>query len=233
MMIWQFGVAHALAQERSLMERVERVHGTSGGAIAAYLLLEQPERLTDCVAHYTNRDFFDGLKLRDVVSPHDALLRRTFARLDLLRPGAAARLGGRFVAHGTSFAGGRPANVAVDVAEDGDVLDAISASCCFDLSGVDVDGETLWDGGLSEPLSPDPTLPTLEVSIISGDAHVSPGAARPMAAGEAAKHPFLRYDWSPPNAAALAEAACLTPARAQYRFDQGRRDGEAFLELSR
>ena len=51
-------------------------------------------------------------------------------------------------------------------------------------------------------------------------------------APEAQRHPFLRYDWTPANAVALLEGACLTPARARRRFDQGRADAATFLELS-
>lgn len=238
MMLYQFGVAEVLAAS-PLMERVERVHGTSGGAIAAFLLLERPEAIGDCVDFYTEGRFFEGLTLGDVLSPHDALLRRTFDRLGLLRPGASERVAGRFVARATAFKGGDwPSNVALEVdgaGGDGAILTNISASCCFDFAGVDVAGRRLWDGGLSEPLSRDASLPTVEVSIVSGSAHVSPGGAAPLGvddAPEAQRHPFLRYDWTPANAVALLEGACLTPARARRRFDQGRADAATFLELS-
>mmetsp|Transcript_26324 Transcript_26324/g.81015 ORF Transcript_26324/g.81015 Transcript_26324/m.81015 type:complete len:425 (-) Transcript_26324:25-1299(-) len=301
MMAWQCGVAAQLA-EGGFMDRVDRVHGTSGGAIAALVLLERPDAFDACLDYYVSGAFFEGLDARDVLRPHDALFRRIVERLDLAPEGCAARLSGRLVAHTTVFDGlSWPRNVAHDAfADDAAVVDAVAASCCIDLVGVELsdgaargdgaahvgdgastarrreavplddgdahgdgdgpwtarrdapahgDGETStarrrdaaaatpprrrrhFDGGLSDPMPADSTLPTVEISIFAGGAHCQPGSVAAVPAARPRPHPILRYDWSAANVRAGLDAAYLTCARAAERYAQGRRDGAALLAL--
>ena len=181
MMAYHFGVAAAIAEKSSLMDRVDRVHGTSGGAIVSLVLLEAPEAIRDCLEHYVSGEFFEELRAREVLKPHDVLLKRTLDAVGITRDGAAARLSGKLVAHTTTFEDGllRPRNVSLtEFADDAAVFRAVSASCCLDFVGVDVfeDGLFHHDGGLSDPLPVDATLPTVEVSILTGaGVHAAPG----------------------------------------------------------
>ena len=236
MMAYHFGVAAAIAEKSSLMDRVDRVHGTSGGAIVSLVLLEAPEAIRDCLEHYVSGEFFEELRAREVLKPHDVLLKRTLDAVGVTRDGAAARLSGKLVAHTTTFEDGllRPRNVSLtDFADDAAVFRAVSASCCLDLVGVDVfeDGVFHHDGGLSDPLPVDATLPTVEVSILTGaGVHAAPGVvAAGLGAGTPRPHPFLRYDASLLNARAFLEGAVLTRRRARGRFEEGLRDGEELL----
>ena len=54
MMAYHFGVAAAIAEKSSLMDRVDRVHGTSGGAIVSLVLLEAPEAITSWEWTFSN-----------------------------------------------------------------------------------------------------------------------------------------------------------------------------------
>lgn len=235
LMLYQFGAASKLSEDEAFMSRIRRVHGTSGGAIAALILLECPELFERCADHYASGAFFDDLTVADVVRPHRALMKRTMEHLGLLQPGAVERLRGRLLAHASLFdADGffaLPANVALEPSSDDDVFRAISASCCIDLSGVRLGDETYFDGGLSDPLPFDLELPTVQVSAFIGDeTHIAPGHASPLPdAPRGRPHPILRYDWSLANVQALVETGFLTRARAQARYDQGRRDAAAFL----
>ena len=233
MMAYHFGVAAAIAEKSSLMDRVDRVHGTSGGAIVSLVLLEAPEAIRDCLEHYVSGEFFEELRAREVLKPHDVLLKRTLDAVGITRDGAAARLSGKLVAHTTTFEDGllRPRNVSLtDFADDATVFRAVSASCCLDFVGVDVfeDGVFHHDGGLSDPLPVDATLPTVEVSILTGaGVHAAPGVvAAGLGEGTPRPHPFLRYDASLLNARAFLEGAVLTRRRARERFEEGLRDGE-------
>ena len=132
MMAYHFGVAAAIAEKSSLMDRVDRVHGTSGGAIVSLVLLEAPEAIRDCLEHYVSGEFFEELRAREVLKPHDVLLKRTLDAVGVTRDGAAARLSGKLVAHTTTFEDGllRPRNVSLtDFADDAAVFRAVSASC--------------------------------------------------------------------------------------------------------
>ena len=236
MMAYHFGVAAAIAEKSSLMDRVDRVHGTSGGAIVSLVLLEAPEAIRDCLEHYVSGEFFEELRAREVLKPHDVLLKRTLDAVGITRDGAAARLSGKLVAHTTTFEDGlfRPRNNSLtDFADDATVFRAVSASCCLDFVGVDVfeDGVFHHDGGLSDPLPVDATLPTIEVSILTGaGVHAAPGAvAAGLGASAPRPHPFLRYDASLLNARAFLEGAVLTRRRARERFEEGLRDGEELL----
>ena len=235
MMAYHFGVAAAIA-ETSLMDRVDRVHGTSGGAIVSLVLLEAPGAIRDCLEHYVSGEFFEELRAREVLKPHDVLLKRTLDAVGITRDGAAARCSGKLVAHTTTFEDGllRPRNNSLtDFADDATVFRAVSASCCLDFVGVDVfeDGVFHHDGGLSDPLPVDATLPTVEVSILTGaGVHAAPGVvAAGLGAGKPRPHPFLRYDASLLNARAFLEGAVLTRRRARERFEEGLRDGEELL----
>ena len=112
MMAYHFGVAAAIAEKSSLMDRVDRVHGTSGGAIVSLVLLEAPEAIRDCLEHYVSGEFFEELRAREVLKPHDVLLKRTLDAVGVTRDGAAGRLSGKLVAHTTTFEDGllRPRN---------------------------------------------------------------------------------------------------------------------------
>lgn len=236
MMAYHFGVAAAIVEKSRLMDRVDRVHGTSGGAIVSLVLLEAPEAIRDCLEHYISGEFFEELRAREVLKPHDVLLKRTLDVVGVTRDGAAERLSGKLVAHTTTFEEGllRPRNVQLtDFADDAAVFRAVSASCCLDLVGVDVlgDGTQHHDGGLSDPLPVDEALPTVEVSILTGaGVHAAPGVvAAGLGASAPRPHPFLRYDLSLLNARAFFEGAVLTRRRARERFDEGFSDGEALL----
>lgn len=233
---YHFGVAAAIVEKSRLMDRVDRVHGTSGGAIVSLVLLEAPEAIRDCLEHYISGEFFEELRAREVLKPHDVLLKRTLDVVGVTRDGAAERLSGKLVAHTTTFEEGllRPRNVQLtDFADDAAVFRAVSASCCLDLVGVDVlgDGTQHHDGGLSDPLPVDEALPTVEVSILTGaGVHAAPGVvAAGLGASAPRPHPFLRYDLSLLNARAFFEGAVLTRRRARERFDEGFSDGEALL----
>ena len=162
------------------------------------MLLEAPEAIRDCLEHYVSGEFFEELRAREVLKPHDVLLKRTLDAVGVTRDGAAARLSGKLVAHTTTFEDGllRPRNVSLtDFADDATVFRAVSASCCLDFVGVDVfeDGVFHHDGGLSDPLPVDATLPTIEVSILTGaGVHAAPGAvAAGLGASAPRPHPFL------------------------------------------
>lgn len=233
---YHFGVAAAIVEKSRLMDRVDRVHGTSGGAIVSFVLLEAPEAIRDCLEHYISGEFFEELRAREVLKPHDVLLKRTLDVVGVTRDGAAERLSSKLVTHTTTFEEGllRPRNVALtDFADDAAVFRAVSASCCLDLVGVDVlgDGTQHHDGGLSDPLPVDEALPTVEMSILTGaGVHAAPGVvAAGLGATAPRPHPFLRYDLSLLNARAFFEGAVLTRRRARERFDEGFRDGEALL----
>lgn len=151
---YHFGVAAAIVEKSRLMDRVDRVHGTSGGAIVSLVILKAPETIRDCLEHYISGEFFEELRAREVLKPHDVLLKRTLDVVGVTRDGAAELLSSKLVAHTTTFEEGllRPRNVALtDFADDDAAMfRAVSASCCLDLVGVDVlgDGTQHHDGGL-------------------------------------------------------------------------------------
>eukprot|EP00635_Sarcinochrysidales_sp_CCMP3193_P003662 CAMPEP_0118905952 /NCGR_PEP_ID=MMETSP1166-20130328/9703_1 /TAXON_ID=1104430 /ORGANISM="Chrysoreinhardia sp, Strain CCMP3193" /LENGTH=271 /DNA_ID=CAMNT_0006845223 /DNA_START=85 /DNA_END=900 /DNA_ORIENTATION=- len=242
MMMYQFGVAKRMAQDGKFMERLRRVHGTSGGAICGAMLVSCPDRFEDAIRFFESGRWLKKATPRDLVEPHQRLLRRAIDELRLET--SADLLRHKFVAHATTT---RRENVGVDdFQDDREVVDAIAASCCLSPSGVSFRGQTLFDGGFSDPLPSDPDLDTVAVSILSGT-HVDlcpDFAARsrstPLtcngergAGGVAPKYrgpPFLRYAVSPRNARALLETTFLTPKRARARYDQGQRDAITFLD---
>ena len=165
-------------------------------------------------------EFFEELRAREVLKPHDVLLKRTLDAVGVTRDGAAARLWASSSRTRRRSRTAPPAaeRVADGLADDAAVFRAVSASCCLDLVGVDVfeDGVFHHDGGLSDPLPVDATLPTVEVSILTGaGVHAAPGVVAGLGAGAPRPHPFLRYDASLLNARAFLEGAVLTRRRAR------------------
>jgi len=179
------------------MARVARVHGTSGGAICGSMLLSCPDRFDDAVAHFESGRWLAGATPADVLAPHATLLRRAVRDLELRI--ASSELRGRFHAHVTEFGrarrfaethapptwpnafdvlpgGAAMRNVAVgDFRDDEEVIAAISASCCLSPGGVRFRDALYFDGGFSDPLPSDATLPTVAVSILSGvDVEICP-----------------------------------------------------------
>ena len=238
MMVWQMGVASALRCDERFMARVARVLGTSGGAcVGAMLLASPPGAFEAAVRHYTSGALLREVRApRDLFAPHDELLSRTVASLGALPAGSGARLRGRFAAHVTPCEW-PPRNVALsDFADDGELLRAISASCCLlPTEPVAWGGARYFDGGLSDPMPADDELPTVTVSILAGaGVDVAPSEAPPLSSRRELPqwrrdHVFLRYDASAANARALVDAAFMGAARAQWRFEQGSSDGRAFL----
>ncbi|KAJ8601463.1 hypothetical protein CTAYLR_005699 [Chrysophaeum taylorii] len=194
MTFWHFGVASALAEHR-IMERVARVHGTSGGAAAAAMLLMAPEKIGETLRVFP-RNF-----LRSPIP----LVRDAMEELGM-RPRADAR----FAPHATSL-GLRNEILKVETPED--VVTAIAASCCLVPAGVRHRGRLYYDGGLSDPLPVDLSLPTIRVSVFAGG-DIAP-ASRALS---------LR------NAHAILDTALLNKTRAPLRFDEGREAGLRFLD---
>jgi hypothetical protein len=258
MMLWQMGVADVMRSEPSFLGRVEHVLGTSGGAcVGAMLLASPPAAFSAACAHYTSGAMWRGMQIpHDLIHPHDALLRRSVATLGLLPEDAWRVLRYRFSAHVTTRAWPMSNIGITDFNSNEEVITAISASCCLlPHAAVDFRGARLLDGGFSDPMpeacaaSCGKQLPTVTVSVLAGDGvDVAPGEAsgrRGWQEGEAEttpgmrgrarvaewrrQHVFLRYDASGANASALLDAAVLPLRRAQWRFEQGRRDALTFL----
>eukprot|EP00802_Teleaulax_amphioxeia_P019287 Tamp_19514.p1 GENE.Tamp_19514~~Tamp_19514.p1 ORF type:complete len:327 (+),score=65.49 Tamp_19514:264-1244(+) len=258
MMLWQMGVADVMRSDPSFLRRVEHVLGTSGGACAgAMLLASPPAAFSAACAHYTSGALWRSMQVpHDLIHPHEALLRRSVAALGLLPDDAWRVLRNRFSAHVTTRAWPMRNIGITDFRSNEEVLTAISASCCLlPHAAVDFRGTRFLDGGFSDPM-PDACaaacgkqLPTVTISVLAGDGvDVAPGEAsgrRGWQEGEAAAalqgggraraaawrrgHVFLRYDASGANARALFDATVLPTHRAQWRFDQGRRDAVTFL----
>lgn len=136
MMMYQFGVARQVAQDAAFMACVRKVHGTSGGAICAAMLVSCPDRFEDATDYFASGRWLRGATPRDVLEPHNRLLRRAVRDLGLET--RAEALSDRFVCHATSFSlKRRVRNVAIDsFHDDAEVLDAIAASCCLTPQGV-------------------------------------------------------------------------------------------------
>lgn len=223
MMIWQMGVASVLAESSELMDSVEKVHGTSGGAITGAMLLGCPDRLREAVQYYCSGVWLRNATSRDLVS-QERLLRQAIDDLDI-----AVSVDLKFAPHVTAFEGLVPHNRVLDFKTRDELVDAIAASCCLSPSGVLFRGERFYDGGFSDPLPSDPALPTICVSILDGkNVAIAPAKHRTsnrLYTGP----PFRRYFPSTANAHALLETVLLTPTRARARFDQGRHAADAFL----
>lgn len=220
-MLWQFGVASELSKDVHFMDRVTRVHGTSGGAIAGAMMLACPQKFECAVDYFCTREWLTSARWIDVLAPHERLLKRAITQVGI-QP-KASELRGLFVPHVTAL---RPfRNVGLDYATDDELVSAISASCCLMPAGVLIRGQKYFDGGFSDPLPLDPVLPTVAVSILRGPSiHLSPGGQSKIRF-----RPSPRYDISLANASALLETTILTPTRARARFDQGVQDARHFL----
>lgn len=237
MMLYHFGVARQLSLDTKFMGRVKKIHGTSGGAIAAAMLVSCPDRFDDATTFFESGDWLRGATAQDVFQPHTNLVRKSITDLQLDTNAHRLRKGG-YVAHATRFS--PLTNVAItDFETDKEVLDAIAASCCLSPAGVAFRGERLYDGGLSDPLPSDPDLETVAISIFDGiDVDLSPDLSfRKQQNRSSANYkqgyvgsPFLRFAVSPQNAHALLEGVFLTPRRARARYHQGQRDAITFLQ---
>lgn len=213
MMLWQFGVASELAKSPKFLAHLQRVHGTSGGAIAGAIMLACPELFDKAVEYYCSGRWLRGM------APHN-LCRHAITDVGI-EPRASA-LRNKFVPHATRLAPFR--NVSLDFDTDDDLVDAIAASCCLDPKGVTIRGVTYFDGGFSDPLPVDRDLPTYAVSILQGPSLLSPGN-QPETPATSPR----RYDLSLANAAAILETALLPPRRARRRYQQGQADARNFL----
>ena len=248
MMMYQFGVAREISRDLDFMQGVQKVHGTSGGAICGAMLVACPERFDDAMKYFESGAWLREATPRDVLEPHKRILRRAMEELGLETSAEALKLGG-FVAHATRLRNRNDQqrskrtffqNVSIDdFANDAEVLEAIAASCCLSPNGVSFRGTRLYDGGFSDPLPSDPVLETVAVSILNGT-HVDLAPDYSQRATLQKKQqlikkrykgpPFLRYALSPQNARALLETTFLTSKRARARYDQGQRDAQTFLD---
>ena len=260
MLIYQAGVAARLVAHDGLRARLSRgVLGTSGGAcVGAMFALglargddgSAAERLLEAaLEYYCAGRLFEGAGLGDYLDPSKRLLPRMVDELGLLDADAPAALhAARFAAHATPRR--LPLeNVALGAfASADDVVRAVQASCCLDPRGVDVGGVRHLDGALSDslPLCADAGVETITVAPFTGPGvDIAPGlAARAAAAAPARAWPpprepgaprlgrWLRYDVTPANAPALVDTVVPRARRAaEARFEQGRRDGAAFLRV--
>lgn len=97
-----------------------------------------PNVFTAAVEHYVSGSLWREVSLpRDLIHPHDMLLRRTVARLGLLDANSHKTLRRRgFAAHVTPRAWPVENVGLCQFKDEEDVLSAISASCCLHPSGV-------------------------------------------------------------------------------------------------
>ncbi|KAJ1632177.1 hypothetical protein T492DRAFT_991112 [Pavlovales sp. CCMP2436] len=256
MLIYQAGVAASFHSCPAFMSRVVRVLGTSGGACVSVMLLASPDKIEQALEHYCDGALFRGATFADMLDPTVRLLPRFVNELGLLSPGAHRVLSGadgrpRFSVHVTPLR--LPfTNVAIsDFCDEGEVLDAVRASCCLSPRGVLLRGERCADGGLSDsmPLCEETGVDTVTISPWHGTGiDVSPGLAD---AGVLVAEPradlqqerllekrnspkrlgaWIRYNPTWSNAKSLVDAAVPQGRQsAEQRFELGRRDGMAFL----
>jgi hypothetical protein len=254
MMIWQLGVAHSLSGNSAFMARVKRVHGTSGGACAGALFLLSREKILAAIEYYSSGKMWMEASLpRDLTHPHEALLKRTVQTLGLFPFKCRSRVGRRFVVHVTPRDWPLRNVCLQDFDHSVDVWDAVAASCCLAPTGHRMkDGRFYLDGGFSDPLPHDATLPTVTVSVFTGEGvDISPfmfksvsssdGGSTYVPRGDVDKsfvssntsptpRTFRRFDVSLANLMSLFRGF-VPPSKenAMKLFVQGQVDGEGFV----